>query len=299
MIAALEALGIVLRRPTRGEHRVACPWCRATKNRQHDEALGVRIAHDHAVWACFRCGETGRVNADQYERPRHRPPPAVAPQEPLEPRRGLARWAAALWAECRPIEPDDVAGRYLLGRRCALPPPDSDLRWHPAVRHHSGHVGPSLIALVTDAVTTEPLSLHRTWLAPDGSGKADVQPNRMLLKDHPVAGGCIRLTPDDEVTLGLAIAEGLETGLTAIAQGYPTWSCIDAGGLSRFPLLAGIECVTIIADRDPVNPNTGKSPGIHAARQCQRRWADAGVETRVWFADRLGLDLNDVAGEEP
>jgi hypothetical protein len=57
--------------------------------------------------------------------------------------------------------PGTVAADYLAARRCALPHPEGDLRWHPEVRHPSGHVGPALLALVTDAVTCEPLTLHR------------------------------------------------------------------------------------------------------------------------------------------
>jgi hypothetical protein len=37
--------------------------------------------------------------------------------------------------------------------------------WHPALPHPSGHVGPAIVAVVTDALTGEPINLHRTWLA--------------------------------------------------------------------------------------------------------------------------------------
>jgi hypothetical protein len=85
----------------------------------------------------------------------------------------LAGWAQKVWAVCRPIEAGSIAAIYLERRRCALPPVDGDLRWHPEVQsRRENHVGPALVALVTDVQTNEPISLHRTWLAPDGSGKA-------------------------------------------------------------------------------------------------------------------------------
>ena len=86
-----------------------------------------------------------------------------------------------LWRNGRLIEPGTAAASYLEARACALPHPDGDLRWHPALRHPSGFVGPVLLALMTDAVTCAPLTLHRTWIKPDGI-KADVDPPRLYWK---------------------------------------------------------------------------------------------------------------------
>jgi putative DNA primase/helicase len=55
---------------------------------------------------------------------------------------------------------------------------------------------------VTDARDGEPINLHRTWLAKDGSGKAPIDKPRRLLKGHRSNNGVIRLWPDDDVTLG-------------------------------------------------------------------------------------------------
>ena len=78
---------------------------------------------------------------------------------------------------------------------------------------HFGHAtlitGPALIGLVTHARTCKPLSLHRTWIK--ATGKADVSPSRMPLASHSLADGVIRLWPDEAVTHGLGVAEGIET----------------------------------------------------------------------------------------
>jgi hypothetical protein len=68
------------------------------------------------------------------------------------------------------------------------------------------------------------------------------------------------------VTLGLGVCEGLETGL-AIMQRLdwrPVWTATCAGAIATFPVLPGIESLTIFADCD--------SAGMRAAETCARRW---------------------------
>ena len=88
----------------------------------------------------------------------------------------------------------------------------------------------------------------------------------------PVAGGAIKLSPNFEVHSGLMIAEGIETVFSAskLFQFKPIWSVIDAGNLKKFPVLSGIECITIAVDNDPA--------GRDAATECTRRLLEAGVE---------------------
>lgn len=286
----LASLGINLKEFRRGEFRVPCPEC---KRGARDTALSVTVnSAGDAVWQCFRCGFKGaahhRSEPRRIERPRR--------QAPAWTWRSPDPWE--FWPSCLPIEPGDVAAAYLERRGCALPPNPGHLCWHPELRHRSGHVGPGLVALVTDAVTRRPLTLHRTWIAPDGSGKAAVDPPRLLWPGLPKAGGVIRLQVDAEVTTGLAIAEGIETALSA-ARVFPSvWATIDAGNLATLPPLAGIECLTILADHDQVNPRTGQRPGLAAAERCAAAWSAAGIEVRIWKAPAEGQDFNDVA-EQP
>jgi hypothetical protein len=226
--------------------------------------------------------------------------PARAPKpvrsEPSERFDTLASWGEELWQSCKPIEPGDPAGRYLAARGCALPHPEGDLRWHPELKHGpSGSVGPALVALVTDAHDADVrLSLHRTWITGDGSGrKAPVDPPRMLLGKHRKAGGCIRLWPDEAVHFGIGLAEGIETALTMARSFAPVWACIDAGNLGAFPYLYPLESLTVCVDHDPA--------GIKAFATLARRWwsegiaAGAMVDIRKVTAPRAGDDLNDWA----
>ncbi|MCZ8165770.1 PriCT-2 domain-containing protein [Silanimonas sp.] len=176
---------------------------------------------------------------------------------------------------------------YLQARLCVVPPADGDLRCHHALRHWpTGHIGPALVALVTDAATREPISMHFTWVCPDGS-KANIDRPRLLLGGHRKAGGVIRLWADDAVTTSLGIAEGVETALSLAHAHMPVWACIDAGNLAAFPVLHGIESLLIAADHDPA--------GLRAADSCAQRWARAGREVRIVRAPAAGQDMNDVA----
>jgi hypothetical protein len=177
-----------------------------------------------------------------------------------------------------------VAEAYLRARGCRFPPASSHLRWIENARHRSGHVGPALVALVTHAETRRPMTLHRTWIT--ATGKADVSPAKMLWPGCPAKGGVIRLWPDECVVGGLAIAEGIETALS-LAHGFtPVWSCIDAGNLAAFPVLAGVESLLIGADHDDA--------GLRAAEACARRWHAAGRAVRIALAPEAGADLNDL-----
>ena len=184
----------------------------------------------------------------------------------------LAPWRRRLWSSCRPIAADDTAGRYLAARGCALPPPDSDLKWHPALKHPGGHVGPALVGLVTAIVNVGRwLNLHRTWIASDGSGrkafdylpKDDERPKaRLVLKDHTTIGGCIRLWADCDVDTHLTVGEGIETCLAAARTRWPAWSCLNASNLKALPLLVGIESLTIVRDHDPAGIAATREAGL-------------------------------------
>lgn len=171
---------------------------------------------------------------------------------------------------------------YLLSRKCALPPADGGLRHHDGLAHESGGTWPAMVGLITNAITGEAMGWHRTWHTGAG-GKAPVTKSKMAL--GPKKGGVVRLWPDEFVTSGLAIAEGIETALSMAHDYKPVWSSLDAGNLADFPVLAGIETLVIGADNDPA--------GIKAASECANRWAAAGVEVQVIAPIEEGDDWND------
>jgi hypothetical protein len=166
-------------------------------------------------------------------------------------------------------------------RGCRLPPEDGDLRYLPARGMHLH----AMLARVTDAVTAEPISLHFTRLAPDGRGKAGSDCDKLLLTGHRKAGGVIRLWPDECVSLGLAVAEGIESALCAAHAFTPVWAAIDAGNLATLPVLMGIESLLIVADHD--------TTGIKSAQECAHRWSVATRDVRIAVSRIPGHDAAD------
>ncbi|WP_310460683.1 toprim domain-containing protein [Sphaerotilus sp.] len=229
-----------------------------------------------------------------------RPAPVVPrPVEPVRPtHESLSEYGRRIWSESRPPA-GTIGAEYLLARRCVIPPADGDLRFHPALPYpklgdtpeeraaQPDYCGPALVALVTDIVTGEPIGLHRTWICADGTKPVNLPgPARLTLGGHRKQGGCIRLWPDEAVTTGLGIGEGIESCLS-LAHGFaPVWSLIDAGNLKALPVLPGIEALVIAADHDPA--------GIAAAQECATRWAAAGCRVSLLMAPAVGADLNDV-----
>lgn len=264
-----------------GNHRVKCPVC---GRGDRDRTLGLTVKPGgNGVCHCFRCAytESYRLNHGTWigtaVKQRATAPTSVRHE-------GLSEYGKALWSACKPIS--DVAHSYLEARRCFIPPADGDLRWHSSVKHPSGYVGPCLVGLVTDVVSGEPLSLHRTWIQANGS-KATVDSPRMLLGGHRKQGGVIRLWPDEAVTAGLGIGEGIETALS-LAWGYsPVWACIDAGNMAALPALSGIECLMIAADND--------TAGNAGAMACAKQFTEAGIE--VFVTRQAANDLNDTLQE--
>jgi len=207
------------------------------------------------------------------------------PAQPSDsrPRRDtLSAYGADLWASTSSL--DGVAAKYLLARGLVIPPEESDLRWHPALKHPEGFMGPALVALVRDAQTGSAVTLHRTWINPDGSKRGD--PPRLLLKGHKKAGGVVMLWPSETVTHGLAVAEGVESALAAAHVFTPIWACVDAGNLGALSVLAGVESLTVFADHDDA--------GLKAANACARRWADAGREAYIIAPIEHGRDCADL-----
>ena len=252
--------------------RAPCPVCdRGPK----DSALAITTDERGTVEYCHRCGYT---KAENFER---RPDVTPAPSRSVEPLEWSER-AEAIWRRTRPLR-GTIGETYLLYRGCALPPTDSDLRFLESTDRHS----PTLCSRVTNAQTNRPQTLHFTRLAADGRGKAGAPQDKLLLAGHRKKGGVIRLWSDDAVTSGLAIAEGIESALAGAHLFRPVWAAIDAGNMSEFLVLPGIEALTVFADNDLA--------GLKAARACGQRWADAGLDVSILVPTRDGADAADLA----
>jgi hypothetical protein len=135
-----------------------------------------------------------------------------------------------------------------------------------------------MIALFRDIISNKRLAVHRTALTPSGQKVA----RKML---GPVRGAAIKLDSDADVTFGLISGEGIETCLAARQIGFrPVWALGDANGIKTFPLLPGIEALTILAEECRVN--------AAAIQACGERWTAAGREVII-VRPRIGKDVND------
>jgi phage/plasmid primase-like uncharacterized protein len=219
--------------------------------------------------------DSGQISAPNV------PARVTRPSNPLE----WSDKAETIWRQTVPLR-GTLGETYLQHRGCLLPPADSDLRFLGGTHKYP----PSLCARVTDIGTAKPISLHFTRLAPDGRGKAGGERDKMLLGGHRKKGGCVRLWPNEAITNGLAITEGIESALAAAHIHTPVWAAIDAGNLCSFPVLPGVEALTIFADHDDA--------GLNAARACGARWKSAGREIQILRVRQSGEDVADVSGRE-
>lgn len=218
-----------------------------------------------------------------------KPAPKARTSETETAHQTLAPKWRKFWEQCRLITPDSPAGRYLTGRCCALPA--NDVRWHPEAWHwFERRAMPAMVALLTDIASGEPISLHFTFIKADGNGKAKIEAPRLYLADHRKAGGVVRLDPDESVESGLIVGEGLETCLSYRLQFAPVWSLLDAGNLGDFPVLPGVEGLTVLVDRDPA--------GERAFEVVRDRYRAAGRTLALDIiriaASEAGRDINDV-----
>jgi putative DNA primase/helicase len=209
---------------------------------------------------------------------------APKPSQPAEPEEDDAariNRALRIWSEVQPVR-GTLAEQYLAGRGIQVPDEAVNalgFHWHCPFGER--HRAPALVALVQDIITGEPIAIHRRELTLDGA-KAG---SWMAL--GPKSGGAIRLSRFD--CGDLAIGEGVETCLAGMQLGSgPTWSVIDAGGMTAFPVLDHVGRLTIMADNDV------SETGQRAAAACRDRWAAAGKAVRFAMPEEPGQDFNDV-----
>jgi putative DNA primase/helicase len=227
---------------------------------------------------------TGISPARLPDRARKEPEPETDTQR--------SRRALAIWQESERLD-DSPALTYLRSRgirvsnlSCKI---RDALRWHPHCPWDGSRHG-CMVALWTDAITAEPRAIHRTAIAPDGT--------KIGRKSFGPSAGCvIRLWADREITTGLVIGEGIETTAAAATRIthrgtllQPAWACGDAGHLRQFPVLPGIEALTILVDHD------ANDAGQTAGMECRDRWLAAGREVTRFTPDHCG-DFNDITKE--
>jgi phage/plasmid primase-like uncharacterized protein len=190
-------------------------------------------------------------------------------------------YAQHIWREARP-----AAGTLVetyLGVRGVIMPIPSSLRFHTSLKHPSGVDLPAMVAAVQNADGAI-VAIHRTFLKTDGSGKASVSPDKMML--GPCAGGAVRLAKPAAV---IAIAEGIETALS-IAQACPhlaVWAALSTAGVRALQLPELVREVIICADNDP------DGTGERAAEAAAVRFVNEGRKVRIAIPTSAN-DFNDL-----
>ena len=174
-----------------------------------------------------------------------------------------------------------MAEEYLASRALTLPDDIAGvIRFHPALKFNGTSVA-GMVGLFRDISTNEPCTIHRTFI--DGAGR---KIDRKML--GRARGAAIKVDADENVTLGLHIGEGLETCLAARFAGFsPVWALGSAGAIAAFPVLSGVEAITILGEVDDGGANR------RAVQACAARWIETGREAFV-VEPMVGRDLNDV-----
>lgn len=255
----------------------------------------------------------GKAEAFQWARDRYQGRPApIPPQMPQimnsatndaqahdEALKKITR-AKAILKESVPLEGTHGEAYLRDGRGISGAIP-SCVRFHPALwfsplRKKLPAIVCPMRSVKTDAIT----AAHITYLHPQEVRRikqdADGTDGRRYLgRPSGLAGdgpSVIKLDRDDEVTIGLGIAEGLETGLAARNNyGFqPLWVTGDAGRISRFPALPGIEALTIFADNDVA--------GLSASEQCADALTKSGIEVSIIHPKSEGADIADLTKNE-
>ena len=205
------------------------------------------------------------------------PPSAARPAEEENKAATATAQAMALWNAGR--DPRGTPGQTYLNRDRKL---DLDpelcgevLRWHPGIN--------ALLALFRSIETGEPQAVTRILLDRDAHKTA-----RMFT--GPVGGAAIMLDAFENVLEGLHIGAGVETCMTGRQQRNfrPAWALGADGAIAHFPVLFGIEAITLIQENDE-NGSSQK-----ACRACALRWHAAGREVFIDVPKRGFNDINDV-----
>jgi hypothetical protein len=285
-------LGAELMAEALGGRRVGTGWlarCPAHDDRQPSLAIaeaknGKLLVRCHAgcgqreVIAALRARGVWDVGEQRpisfLPKPDRRSPPEPYGDVVRRADAALAVWRASRSAEGTPAE------TYLRSRGLTIPVPPS-IRFHAGLRHPSETVWPAMVALVTRGVDGKPVGIHRTFLGGDGSGKAPVEPAKMML--GPCRGGAVRLGAPSRL---LMVGEGIETCLAAMqATGNPAWAALSTSGLRALDLPKDVREVIVLAD--------GDEAGEAAARNCALRWRRQGRRVRIARPPQ-GQDFNDL-----
>ncbi|TLM69232.1 MAG: hypothetical protein FDZ69_00225 [Deltaproteobacteria bacterium] len=211
-------------------------------------------------------------------------------------------------SEARSCEPDPWAARYIdlaldsaifghdriaaylrhRGLSGAIPP-YLGLLPHERYRDEFDDVLLPVMAGFFQAPDGQVVGVHRTFLDPDGPGKADVETPKKFsraLFAGALRGAAIRLRDHNGI---LGVAEGIETAEAVYqATGRATWATGSAGGMESLVPSAGVKLIGIWADNDR------HQVGQRAAYKLAVRLLDAGLRVLVMVPPEVDIDWLDI-----
>ncbi len=179
------------------------------------------------------------------------PPPP--PARTRTPTRKVSKATAArrLTAMSQPIS-GTIVQTYLHERAITALHETGALRFHPRCYYRPEGPGPTeawpaMIASVTDLDGAQ-TGAHRTWLAPDGSGKAPVDTPRRAMGD--ILGHAVRFGEAGDV---MAAGEGIETTLSprSVLPHMPMMATLSAGHLGAVLFPRALRRLYVLHDPDP------------------------------------------------
>ncbi len=212
------------------------------------------------------------------------PEPALTPRRPAGPPApsGSTEAARRLFAMVGGID-RTIAEAYLRKRGITAFNGTDALRFHPRCYYRPDdgptETWPALLARVTD-LSGRQTGTHRTWLAPDGSGKAQIDTPRKSMGD--LLGHGVRFGIGSEVQ---SAGEGIETmlSLRSALPDLPTVAALSAAHLGALLLPDTLRRLYVARDNG--------AAGEAMAAMLAERAAAAGIETVV-LVPTLG-DFND------
>lgn len=173
----------------------------------------------------------------------------------------------AVAAATKPVQVGDAAHKYLESRHLEELIYPKALRFAENLKDGEGGVRPCMVAIVQAPDGTN-ATLHRTFLKPDGSGKADMKSPRKLMPADLPDGSCVRTCEYKGGPIG--IAEGIETAMAASALfDIPVWAAINAGNLAKWLPPDNCEDVAIFGDND--SSYTGHAASYALARRLKAK----------------------------
>ena len=284
-------------------YREGAEWRCGSIAGESGDSLGVHLTGTKAgIWCDFSTGQKGDaldlvrqvlglkmatatrwslrwLELDHGELPK--PETIRSKKRSAEPTTNPDRWRK-VWEGSRPIA-DTTAEQYLCNRGLTFDDPGGSVLRFAVRRARKNPVGEleyhgALIALLRDFRTGEPCGVINIYLQPDGRDRLRDRKGRTVTGRAKDAA--VMLDDFADVTLGLIISEGVETAIALwMADLRPVWALGSAGNLATFPVLGGINAVTIAADAD--------ERGQRAAAAVIDRWSSAGREV-LTIAPRSG-----------